>query len=53
MAVLFENGVLRQIVNYINGYKEGEWKGYYKNGQLWESGTDVRGKGYGEKKIIL
>ena len=40
----FENKILRQTGNYVEGKKQGPWKEWYENGQLMRSVVYLNGK---------
>ena len=40
----YDNGQLREEVNYINGKENGILKTYHENGQLWKEVNYIDGK---------
>ena len=47
----YGNGNLKEIVNFKNGQREGEWKFYYVNGKLKEIVNFKSGSAEGEYKL--
>ena len=46
-----ENGRIKDIGKYIDGYKEGEWKEYDENGKLEKIEEWSKGEKIGSRKV--
>lgn len=44
----YSNGVKKFEGKMQNGKREGEWKSYYENGNVWSTGTFINGLRQGE-----